>query len=100
MILSGSQTVAVTNTARALTPGTRTPASWVIVQARLANANRMAVGGSNCDATAGSEVGVVLDGGESVTLPEAGAGATYIDLQHVFINGTAPQGVSFTYGRR
>jgi hypothetical protein len=86
----GLKTVAAAGTAVAL--ATSTPAKWVTVQAQTDNTGIIAVGGAGVLATVATGTGVVLEAGESITLP--------IDnLADVFIDATVSgDGARFVYG--
>lgn len=88
---SGTKNVTTAGTEVQLTT-TSTPCSWVVVTARPANTGKIVVGDSAIVATAGSERGIVLSAGSSVSLPVDDVSKVYIDST---VNG---EGVSFGYG--
>lgn len=67
-------------------------AKWVIIQAQTDNTGWIAVGAAGVDATEATGTGVLLDAGESVTLPADDLANIYIDST---VNG---EGVRYTYG--
>ncbi len=82
----------VTTAATPLQLAATTAIKSVIVTARIGNTKEIAVGFSNAvRATAGSEIGMCLQPGDSVTLNVNDLAAVWIDAQ---ING---EGCSFTY---
>lgn len=86
----GVKTVAAAGTDEALAG--LTAAKWVTVQAQTDNTGFIAVGASGVDATEATGNGILLDAGESITLP--------IDnLADVFIDATVTgEGARFIYG--
>lgn len=69
-----------------------TAAKWITVQAQTDNTGWIAVGGTGVDATEATGTGVLLDAGESVTLPIDNLADVFIDAT---VNG---EGVRYTYG--
>lgn len=69
-----------------------TAAKWVTVQAQTDNTGWIAVGATGVDATEATGTGVLLDAGESVTLPIDNLADVFIDST---VNG---EGVRYTYG--
>ena len=96
MIYDGNKTVAAAGTAEALM-SSRTPASWVTVQALLTNTSSVYVGASTVDSGRGIELPSALD---SWSIPELG-GPTYLDLSTIYVDAAVNgEGVKFIYGRR
>lgn len=69
-----------------------TAAKWVTVQAQTDNTGWIAVGATGVDATEATGNGVLLDAGESITLPVDNLADVFIDST---VNG---EGVRYTYG--
>lgn len=69
-----------------------TAAKWVTVQAQTDNTGWIAVGATGVDATEATGDGVLLDAGESFTLPVDNLADVFIDST---VNG---EGVRYTYG--
>lgn len=69
-----------------------TVAKWVTIQAQTDNTGWIAVGATGVDATEATGTGVLLDAGESVTLPIDNLADIFIDST---VNG---EGVRYTYG--
>lgn len=88
----GVRVVTTAGTDVALTT-TSTAAHWVVVQAQTDNTGWIAVGTSGVDATEATGTGVLLDAGESVTIPIDDLANVYIDAT---VNG---EGVRYTYGQ-
>lgn len=86
----GVKTVTSAGTDEALAGSTA--AKWVTVQSQTDNTGWIAVGATGVDATEATGTGVLLDAGESITMP--------IDnLADVFIDATVSgEGVRYTYG--
>lgn len=87
----GVRTVTTAGTDVALAASS-TPAKWVTIQAQTDNTGWIAVGASGVDATEASGTGVLLDAGESITIPCDNLNDIYIDAT---VNG---EGVRYTYG--
>lgn len=88
----GVKTVTTAGTDVALS-STSTAVKWVIVQAQTDNTGWIAVGTEGVDATEATGTGVLLDAGESVTIPMD-------DLKNVYIDSTVDgEGVRYTYGQ-
>ena len=68
-----------------------TAAKLVIVQAQTDNTDKIAVGGTGVDATVATGTGIILDPGDSVTLPCDNLADIFIDS---LVSG---EGVRFTY---
>ncbi len=92
-------TIAVTATPQPLVALTRTPAAWVIIQARTGNmgASGLRVTAQNSAGTPQTTGGTVLNGGGSITLPFLGAPLPY-NLENIYITGDANDGVDVSYG--
>lgn len=86
----GRKTVATAGTAEALV-GSATPAKKVEIQALFSNTQRLAVGASTVDETAGSERGTILLPGSSFTLYLEDLADIFVDVN---VNG---EGVSYTF---
>jgi len=72
---------------------TNVPCSWVIIQAETDNAGNVMIGDSSVDITDTSQTnGIILDAGESITLPISDLGELYID------SGTSGDGITYLYG--
>lgn len=84
------KTVSSAGTAVKIT-STSTPCKSIIIQALFSNTSKIAVGDSATLATAGSESGVILTAGASVTLPIIDLSLVYIDA---LVNG---EGVTSQY---
>lgn len=69
-----------------------TAAKWVTIQAQTDNTGWIAVGATGVDATEATGTGVLLDAGESITLPIDNLADVFIDST---VNG---EGVRYTYG--
>lgn len=69
-----------------------TAAKWVTVQSQTDNTGWIAVGATGVDATEATGNGVLLDAGESVTMPIDNLADVFIDST---VNG---EGVRYTYG--
>lgn len=69
-----------------------TAAKWVTVQAQTDNTGWIAVGATGVDATEATGSGVLLDAGESITLPVDNLADVFIDST---VNG---EGVRYVYG--
>jgi hypothetical protein len=69
-----------------------TAAKWVTIQSQTDNTGWIAVGATGVDATEATGNGVLLDAGESVTLPIDNLADIFIDST---VNG---EGVRYTYG--
>ena len=96
MLYTGTKSVTTAGTRVALTPSVRTPASWVIIQAKAANTGIIYVGGVAVSSTSG----IALLNGDNVTIPSM-SGVTAYDLQNIYIDASVNgEGVLFTYGRR
>ena len=89
-LTNGRRTVAVPGTAVAL--ASSATCAWVAVTALASNTDRVAVGGTGVLATAGSETGVQLVAGASVTIPTDDVASVFVDA---VVGG---EGVSFLVG--
>lgn len=95
MIHDGTQTVATAGVRVALA-STRTPAAWVIIQAKVANGGSVFVGGR----TVSSSTGIELRNGDSIHFGPMDNNESY-DLANLFIDASANnQAVAFVFGRR
>jgi hypothetical protein len=96
----------------ALTPGVRTPASWVSVQADVNNVGVVYVGGvvdsagvkavavKNSVDNSGLYVGHAIAPGDTVPFSEL-YGATYLDLQYIYFDADNTfDSITVNYGRR
>jgi len=68
-----------------------TACKLVIIQAQTDNTSKIAVGATGVDATVATGTGILLDPGDSITLPIDNLADIYIDS---LVNG---EGVRFTY---
>ena len=92
-ISGGNKTVATAGTAVTL-KSTATPAKWIWIHAYTLNTGRIAIGGSNVNAsqTIGTGTGGSLAAGDSVMLP-------INDISEIYIDATVSgEGVRYTYG--
>lgn len=69
-----------------------TPAKWVLLQAQTDNTGYIAIGTAGVDATVATGNGVLLNAGESITLPIDNLADIYIDS---IVSG---DGVRYLYG--
>lgn len=92
-------TIAVTATPQPLVALTRTPAAWVIIQARQGNlgANGTRVTAQNAAGTPQTTGGTVLNAGQSLTMPFLGAPLPY-NLENIYVTGDSGDGVDVSYG--
>lgn len=86
----GVKTITSAGTDEALAGSTA--AKWVTVQSQTDNTGWIAVGATGVDATEATGSGVLLDAGESITLPVDNLADVFIDAT---VNG---EGVRYTYG--
>lgn len=89
-LTNGRKAVAATATPEAIR--TTLACKWVMVTAFKTNTSDVYVGGTGIVADAGSQTGVPLAAGESVTLPVADAASVFVD---VLVNA---EGVTFLVG--
>lgn len=89
-LTNGRKTVTTPGTPVAL--ASSAACAWVAVTALASNADVVSVGGSGVLATAGSETGVVLAPGASVTIPTTNVSNVFVDAL------VAGNGVSFLAG--
>lgn len=87
----GVKTVSVAGTDEQLS-GAATQCHWVIIQAQTDNTGLIAVGASGVDATEATGTGLILDAGDSITLPLRHLNEIYIDAT---VSG---EGVRYIYG--
>lgn len=88
-LTSGSKAVTAAGTAERLAAITAS-AKWTLVQAKPANTQRVAVGGSTVDETAATVKGTILYSGEMVWLP--------LDPYDIFCDPqVSGEGVTFNY---
>ena len=69
-----------------------TPAKWATIQSQTDNTGKIAVGAVGVDATIATGTGVLLDPGDTITLPLDNLTDVYIDAT---VSG---EGVRYTYG--
>lgn len=69
-----------------------TAAKWVVIQAQTDNTGNIAVGATGVDATEATGTGIILEAGDTITLPVDNLADVFIDAS---VSG---EGVRFTYG--
>lgn len=100
MVRNFNLTIAVAGTAQALA-ATRTPASWVVIQAAKGNTGSVYVGGSLSSPTNGTTTTntIELAKGDSLSFPAMGVTEPY-DLATILVNtDTNNDKVRVIYGR-
>ena len=89
-IVDGVKVVGTAGVDVALSSGS-TPAKLIVVQAQTDNTSKIAVGATGVDATVATGTGIILDPGDTMTLPIS-------DLINVYIDAlVSGEGVRYTY---
>ena len=98
MVRNFSVTVTAAGTAQPLA-ATRTPASWVLIQAAKGNAGSVYIGGQGITNGTTTTNGIELAKGDTISFPAMGVTEPY-ELSTVFVNAdTNSDKVRVIYGR-